>query len=312
MTSDITGVVLMTFGSAITADDVPRYLTSVRRGNPPDAASVDEFKRRYDLVGRSPLVDITVAQAAALQLMLDARHGAGSHAVEAGMLHSAPGIATAVERCAARGATSITGIIMSPQYSPVIMAGYNRAISAAAESVGISVVVAGAWHRETNYIASQVAAVSDALDGMPPSVRDAIPVVFTAHSLPLSVVERDQNYIAQLRETVSAVATAASLPSQRVHFAYQSAGHTQEEWLTPDFKDLMPGFRDAGHHHLLLVPTQFVADHLEVLYDIDIAGAEEARQCGLTFSRTRIANTDPSFIGALASVVSRSAPVAAP
>jgi len=299
------GVLLMTYGSAVTADDVPAYLRSVYRGRDPDPALVAEFQRRYRLVGRSPLVDITRAQGAALQQLLDAEAGPGRYRVEVGMLHSAPWIADAVDRLAAAGVRRLLGIVLAPQFSPIIMGGYGRAVDAAAPALGpdAAVTVAGPWHDTPGFLDSLADRVGDALDRLHGRGLVGVPVVFTAHSLPKAVVDRDPGYLDQLRDTVDAVVARAGLDPGRWQFAYQSAGHTPEEWLKPDLKDLLPGIRAAGHAGVLVVPVQFLADHLEILYDIDVAAREEAEEAGLEFHRIELPNTSPAFIRALAQVV---------
>jgi protoporphyrin/coproporphyrin ferrochelatase len=302
-----TAVLLMTFGSAVTSADVPAYLRSVRGGGEPSAEVVKEFQRRYDLVGRSPLIDITRAQGEALQRLLDDRHGEGSHLVEVGMLHSAPLIGDAVQRLAAAGPARLLGVVLAPQYSPIIMGGYPRALAGAAGRwlPGVPVAVAGPWHDVPAFLDLLAARVREALGRLPADQQDTVPVLFTAHSLPKPVVERDRAYLDQLAETIDRVADRLALPRDRWRFAYQSAGHTPEEWLKPDLKDLLPGIRAAGHRGVLVVPVQFLADHLEILYDIDIAAAEEAADAGLEFRRIELPNTAPGFIGALADVVAR-------
>jgi ferrochelatase len=130
-------------------------------------------------------------------------------------------------------------------------------------------------------------------------------VILTAHSLPRPVVDREPEYIEQLMATVHAVVARAELAPGRWQFAYQSAGHSPEEWLKPDLKDLFPDLRAAGHEELLIVPVQFLADHLEILYDIDIAAREEAEAAGIGFNRIELLNTSPTFIHALSAVVAR-------
>jgi len=88
-------------------------------------------------------------------------------------------------------------------------------------------------------------------------------------------------------------------------FCYQSAGHTPEECLKPDFADVMPELRAAGNTHVLIAPVQFLADHLEILYDIEIAAREQAESVGMQFARTESLNTSPLFIKALAAVVQK-------
>jgi ferrochelatase len=300
-------VLLMTFGSAVTSADVPAYLRSVRGGAEPSAAVVGEFQRRYDLVGRSPLIDLTRAQGLALQRLLDDEHGHGRYRVEVGMLHSEPRIDDAVARLVAAGPAWLLGIVLAPQYSPIIMGGYPRALAAAADRhlPGVPWTVAGPWHDLPAFQDLLATRVREALQRLPSEQRDTIPVLFTAHSLPRPVVERDRAYLDQLAATIDGVAERLGLPPARWQFAYQSAGHTPEEWLKPDLKDLLPGIRAAGHRGVLVVPVQFLADHLEILYDLDVAAAEEAAEAGLEFHRIELPNTAPGFIRALAEVVRR-------
>jgi ferrochelatase len=299
------GIVLATFGSAVTADDVPAYLRSVRGGRevPPDL--IEEFQRRYSLIGRSPLIDITQAQVLALQSLLDSEAGDDA-VVAAGMLHSEPSLASALDTVHACGVRRIVVVVLAPQYSPIILAGYERAVAAwSADHPDVDIHIAGAWHLIPEWIAALAERVAEALTNLAPASRDSMPIIFTAHSLPRPVVDRDPGYIAQLHDTAFAVATALGLDASRWSFAYQSAGHTPEEWLTPDVKDLFPRFRDAGVTELLIVPLQFLADHLEILYDIDIAAQEEAAAAGITMRRIELPNLQPAFIRALAAVVAR-------
>jgi len=302
-----TGVLLMTYGSAPTADDVPAFLQSVRGGRPADQDLIAEFRRRYQLIGFSPLVRITQAQGQALQELLDREHGRGSFRVEVGMLHSEPRIDAALQRLAAADATPVVGVILSPQWSPIIMGGYRRAVDAATAHLGseLDVRVVEAWHQLPSFIDALAEKVTDALARFPESERGLVPVILTAHSLPKTVVDREPEYLEQLMETVHAVVARAALRDGQWRFAYQSAGHTPEEWLKPDLKDLLPGLRRAGATDVLVVPVQFLADHLEILYDIDVAAREEAEQAGLRFHRIGLMNTSPSFIRALADVVDR-------
>jgi ferrochelatase len=147
--------------------------------------------------------------------------------------------------------------------------------------------------------------VRAALGGLPAEERESAPVLLTAHSLPQSVVDKEPGYLDQIMETVRAVAERAGLGPERWSFAYQSAGHSPEPWLTPDMKDLLPGLAEAGHKNVLMVPVQFVADHLETLYDIDVAAREEAEEVGMGFHRIEMFNVAPDFIGVLANVVRR-------
>ncbi len=300
------GALLMTYGSPTSLDDVATYMTRVRGGREPEPELVTEFRRRYQVIGGSPLVAITRAQAEALEAALG-----GEVPVAPGMRFSEPTVEQALRDLASRGVTRVAGIILSPQYSPLIMGGYGRAVDAAREAMAADgaeppeVVMAGAWHREPGFIAALAGRIAESLARVPADERDAVPVLLTAHSLPRRVADQEPDYLAQLEETASAVAAAAGLDRERWTFCWQSAGHEPGEWMKPDFADLMPILAAQGHRRVLVAPVQFLADHLEILYDIDIGAREQAEAAGLSFSRIESLNTDPRFISALKAVVRR-------
>ena len=295
-----TGVLLMTYGAARTPEEVPEYLQTVYKGNAPQEL-IDDFVERCRLVGGSPLVEITKGQATALEEHL----GAG-YRVEAGMRHTEPFISAGVERLARDGVDRIIAIVMSPQYSPHIMGGYLTEVEEAHRRVcpDVGLQVAGPWHDLPSFLDALAGKVRDALDKVPAEERDSVPVLLTSHSLPERVVEREHDYLEQMRATAEGVVERVGL-GDRWRWAYQSAGHSPEPWLQPDMRDLLPGIAAEGHSRVLMVPVQFLADHLETLYDIDVAGAEEAEECGLVFQRIEMFNTDESFIAVLGAVVRR-------
>src|SRR5438270_4502438 len=300
------GVILMTYGSPTTLDDIPTYLKNVRGGRPADDALITEFQRRYRLIGGSPLLRITREQAAALQEELKRQQADGPEFhVVAGMRFAPPFIADVVPEAAA-GAQKLIGVIMSPQYSPIIMSGYVRTLEEAVATLqrdDLELRIAHDWHLQPLFLQALVERVQQALNRFPPAVRERVPVLLTAHSMPRRVVEREPDYINYLKETAAAVAELAGLPKNRWMFCYQSAGHTPEEWLKPDFADIMPELRATGHTHVLIAPVQFLADHLEILYDIEIGARQQAEEHGIQFARTESLNTSPLFIKALAEVV---------
>jgi ferrochelatase len=288
-----TGVLLMTYGAPRDDADLPRYLAAARGGRTPADDLVAEMRRRYARIGGSPLISITHAQAGALEAELG-----GAYVAAAGMRFSDPSIHDAALRLLERGADAIIGICMSPQWSPTLMGGYATALSEAAAGAGVPSVIAPAWYGETAYIAATAERLRDAQRDADASTA----VIFTAHSLPKRVFDAEPEYVAQLHETAVLVASEAGLARGAWHWAYQSAGHTQEEWLRPDLKDVFPRIASLGARDVLIVPVQFLADHLEVLYDLDIAAAEEARRAGLRYRRVAMPNTRGSFIRALAAV----------
>ena len=304
------GVLLMTYGSPATLDDVPQYLSNVRGGRPLDPEEetelVAEFRRRYELIGGSPLLRITREQAAALQRELTRRHPDGPEFhVDAGMRFAPPYVKDVLPEVA-HDADTLVGIIMSPQYSPILMRGYLTAFAegvAALHRDDLRSAVAGDWHLEPHFVEAIANRLTQALNRFAPDVRERVPVLLSAHSMPLSVIEKEPDYINHLKETAAAVAQQVGLADDRWMFCYQSAGHTPEPWLKPDFADMMPVLAAEGHTHVLIAPVQFLSDHLEILYDIEVGAREQAEEHGIAFARTESLNTASPFIAALADVV---------
>ncbi len=297
------GVLLMTYGSpaSLEREDIRAYLARVRGGREPDGELVDEFTRRYRVIGGSPLIEITRAQAAALADALGWR-------VEVGMRFSEPSILAGLRALADAGVSKVAAIILSPQYSALLMSGYARAIDEARTALGDAapdVFVAGAWHEEPGFVAALGRRVVDALAGLTPEERATVRVLMTAHSLPKRVAEQEPDYLAQLRATAKAVAVKAGLSDRDWIFCWQSAGHEPGEWMKPDFADLMPGIAGSGGRSVLVAPVQFLADHLEILYDVDVGAREQAERCGLNFLRIASLNADRDLVEALAAVARR-------
>ncbi len=301
MTSTV-GVVLMTFGTARTAADVPAYLSSVRGGHEAPADLIAEFTRRFELVGGSPLVEITERQAEAVEVTLNASASATTHfQVRAGMRHSTPTIRAAVESLIKAGADHLIGIVMSPQFSPRIMGGYITAFDQAVQALnfGGPTAVAQSWWRQPSFLSGLAAHLRAVLD----QSEATTPVIFSAHSLPRSVADTEPEYLAALVATAEHVARQTNLPRDRWRFSYQSAGHTREEWLKPDLADIFPILQAEGHQRVVIAPVQFLSDHLEVLYDIDVAARDQAAAARLHLLRTPSLNDSPHLAAALAAVV---------
>ncbi len=305
--ADRVGVVLMTYGSPETLSDIPSYLKNVRGGRDPGERLIHEFRRRYKLIGGSPLLRITRAQGAALEKELNAAPGRTIYHVLAGMRYAPPFVADVVPE-AAEYAHTIVGIIMSPQYSETIMEGYVSLISDAVKELGrrgLCLRVAREWHLQPHMIKAFGEKVTAGLRGFEGSYGGQVHVLMTAHSMPKRIVDNEPEYIEQLRQTATAVAREANIRADLWSFCYQSAGHTPEEWLKPDFADVLPALRAAGLRNVLVAPIQFVADHLETLYDLDVAARHQAEAAGMAFARTEALNDSPLFIKALAALVVR-------
>lgn len=293
----------MTYGSpaSLEREDVRSYLSLVRNGREPNSQLVDEFTRRYRVIGGSPLIQITRGQAAALEDTL-------GWPVEVGMRFSEPAIHAGLGALAHAGVTKVAALILSPQYSPLLMSGYQQALDearAALDGRAPDVEVASAWYEEPPFVAALARRVTETMARESPADRSETRVLMTAHSLPKRVSEQEPAYLAQLQATATAVAAAAGLEDRMWTFCWQSAGHEPGEWMTPDFADLMPEIAASGCRSVLVVPVQFLADHLEVLYDIDVGAREQAERCGLTFRRIDSFNVDPGLTEALAAVCRR-------
>ncbi|HSW88241.1 MAG TPA: ferrochelatase [Candidatus Saccharimonadales bacterium] len=297
-------VVLMTYGSPATLDDIPEYLKRIYGGKDASGEVITEFRRRYDMIGGSPLVKITQEQATALEKELN-KSGKQTFRVAAGMRFSHPFIEKVIKEIAS-DADQVIGIIMSPQYSPIIMSGYVKELKetvARLQKNDLKLTIAEDWHLQPYFIQALAERVQQAIDKHPEEVRKTLTVLFSAHSMPKKVIDKEPDYINHLKETAAAVAKLLNLKDDRWMFCYQSAGHTPEEWLKPDFVDIMPELEKAGKKHVIIAPVQFLADHLEILYDVGIGAKEQAEEHGIHFARTESLNTSPLFIKALASVV---------
>jgi ferrochelatase len=224
------------------------------------------------------------------------------------MRFSAPTVGEALDGLVGAGLRQVVALVMSPQSSQLLMGGYGRALDEARVGLGTAapeVRVAGAWHMEPAFLDALAGRIGEGLQRFPTGDRGRVPVLLTAHSIPRRVAEQEPGYVRQLRQTAKAVAGRARIPPGRWTFCWQSAGHEPGEWMRPDFADLMPRLAAIGHRAVLVAPVQFLADHLEILYDIDVAARAQAEAVGLRFQRIESLNLDARFIDALRSVVLR-------
>jgi ferrochelatase len=303
MTTDRPGVLLMTYGSpaSLEPEDLRAYLARVRGGREPDPPLVDEFTRRYRLIGGSPLIARTREQADALSEWL-------GWPVQIGMRFSEPSIRAGIRKLIHVGVTEIAAIVLSPQYSPLLMGGYGRAIDEAQAELGDEaprVVVSGAWHEEPAFVRALASRALELLRALSTADHRPAHVLMTAHSLPKRIAEQEPDYLAQLRTTAESVAVRAGLADDDWTFCWQSAGHEPGEWMKPDFADLIPEIAASGRRSVIVVPVQFLSDHLETLYDVDIGAREQAERHGVSLRRVPSLNADPDLIEALATVARR-------
>ena len=293
-----TAVMLMAYGTPRHRDEIEPYYTDIRRGRPPTPEALADLVARYEAIGGlSPLAELTERQQQRLQQELDAIDP-GGYRVELGLKHADPKIEASVEQLASEGVTKITGLVLAPHYSTYSIGQYLDRTRTAAEPHGISVSGVDSWATEpafVEFIASDLAA---RLEHMPADSH----VVFTAHSLPQRIIDSGDPYPDELRSTAQAVAARVGLEEGNGwSIGWQSAGRTPEPWIGPDILDVIDGLGANGTHRGVIVSAVgFVADHLEVLYDLDIEARARAEQAGLAFDRTACVNDDPAVLHALA------------
>ena len=295
MKHERTAVLLMGYGTPRTRADILPYYTDIRRGNPPTTQQLAELTARYEAIGGiSPLAQRTEAQRSALQSALD--HGApGCYHVALGMKHADPFIEQSVDELASAGFARIVGLVLAPHYSAFSVGQYLDRLAVAAAPHGIAVSEIKSWATEPAFVEFIGSDLRARLSTMPDETR----VLFTAHSLPQRILASDDPYPSQLQATAEGVAAAAAIDNWGL--AWQSAGRTAEPWLGPDILQVIDELGADGHTRGVLVSAVgFVADHLEVLYDLDIEACERAGSHGLAFARTTCVNDDAAVMRALA------------
>lgn len=301
-------LLFLAYGGPDSLDDVEEYLLDIRGGRETPKALVEEIKERYALIGgRSPLLEITRAQSRAVADRLNAELD-GLHFVSyVGMRHWRPYIRETIADVVANGHDSVVAIVMAPHYSRMSVGKYREQLEAAIEDTGalLDVTFIGSWHDHPGFIEAIANNVHAARRRFPAAVRDDVTVVFTAHSLPAALIQQGDPYDEQLRETARLVAERAGIAEDRWTFSYQSAGAStpRVKWLGPQIEDVVVELAEAGRTNILVVPVGFVADHVEILYDIDIEARQEAEKAGARLERTESMNTNPQFIAAVADIV---------
>jgi ferrochelatase len=286
----------MAHGTPGNADEIAAFYTRIRRGRPPDAAQLAELEGRYRAIGGvSPLAERTRAQVTAVRAELE-RRGPGRYVVSFGAKHTDPLIEKAAAELATAGHAQVVGLVLTPHASSM---GSQEYLDRAAAELGATPFVAiGAWYGQPaliDLLASRVTAALGKANGRKH-------VIFTAHSLPERIRDSGDTYPEQVAESAALVARRAGLDGWSV--AWQSAGRTPEPWLGPDVRDVVRQLgADAGTDTVVVCPIGFVADHLEVLYDLDIEVSRVAAEAGLEYARTASLNNDPALVEVLADLI---------
>ena len=292
-------LLVMAYGTPRDLDDVEAYYTDIRHGRPPPPELLHELRERYRAIGgRSPLLELTKEQARGIaeRVGLDAY---------VGQKHAAPFIPDAIEQMMEDGVTRAVGLVLAPHFSTMSIGDYKRRARAAAAETGWGgrIDFVDSWHLEPGYVDFLTREVARAVRSLPSTPVEKAVVLFTAHSLPEKILQAGDPYPRQLEETARAVAQQAGLSNWQV--GWQSAGRTDVPWLGPDILEMLPRLAADAVRGVVICPCGFVADHLEVLYDIDIEAQAAARDLDIELARTRSPNADPHFLDALATVVKR-------
>lgn len=291
------GVLVMAYGTPKAPGEIADYYTHIRRGRPPTDEELAELTARYEAIGGvSPLAERTEAQRTAIAAALEARTGRAVPTA-LGQKHAPPYVEDGVRALATSGATRVVGLVLAPHYSRASVGAYHERAGAAARSAGVEYLPIDSWHLLPALVDFLADAILDARRGLPARHK----VLFSAHSLPERALEGDP-YPEELYETASAVAARVGLlPWPDWALCWQSAGRTPERWRGPDLSEVVRELGATGRADGVLVcPQGFTADHLEVLYDLDIEARRVAENAGLAFARTRSVNADPAVMDGLA------------
>src|ERR1044071_8643752 len=228
-TSPMIGLLAMAYGGPNNIDEVEPYLLDVRGYRPTASEIIHEVRERYrEIGGRSPIFERTQDQASTIEAALN-KSGEDFKAF-VGMRHWHPYIKDTLTEMCAQGISQVVGLVMAPHYSRMSIGAYFKKIEEA--NLPIEVVRVEDWHLEPGYLVALAKRVRDALERFPEDIRQDVPVIFTAHSLPQRILEWDDPYPTQLKATVEAV--MARLGPHPHEFAFQSAAMTPDPWLGPD------------------------------------------------------------------------------
>lgn len=303
MTSNKIGVLVMSYGTPKSLDDVEPYYTHIRRGHAPSAEQLKELTDRYEAIvgGVFPLRANTDAQVAGLQAELE-KKAPGKYVCYQGLKHAEPFIEDGIEQLAKDGIKKAIGIVLAPHYSIMSIGGYLKRAKQKAEELGVEFAGVESYHLHPKLVEALATRVKAQLDVLTPQRGDKpVKVLFSAHSLPEKILAMGDPYQEQLLATSKAIAEKLAIEDWQ--FTWQSAGRTAEPWLGPDILDTIDELAAQGYKAILSAPIGFVSDHLEVLYDLDIEAKAKATDLGVAFERTAMLNTDPLYMETLAEEV---------
>jgi ferrochelatase len=304
-------VLLVAFGGPTRPEEIRPFLEIVTRGRRIPAARLEEVAHHYERMpgGRSPLTELTRAQAAALEGALAA--SGVPLPVYVGMRNWHPFLHETLAEIAASGHRRVLAVILSALRCEASWDRYRDDVAAARAHTprAPEVDFADPWFAHHGFLDAVTARARAALAAVPAGRRAWTPLVFTAHSIPVAMAE-DAPYVAEL--TAIAHAVVGRLEHRRFSIAYQSrSGAPGDRWLEPDINAVIRSLGEEREREVVVVPAGFVCDHVEVLYDLDVEARATAEASGVTMHRAAAVNDHPDFIAALADVVRRAVRAAA-
>jgi ferrochelatase len=289
-----TGVLLLAHGSPASVEDIPEFLLQVTRGRAVPSEVVEEIKHRYGLIGRSPLTELTMRQGELLSAELGLP-------VYVGMRNWKPFIADVVRTMAGEGIENAVVICLAPQNSRTSVGLYHAALGAESELL-FSVNFVESWHDHPLLIKAFAEKFSSGWTNACREFGQKIPVVFTAHSVPQRTIADGDPYEKQAKETAALVAAEASIAREDCSFAFQSQGMSGGPWLGPTVEETILMLKTQGCGGIFVQPIGFLCDHVEVLFDIDIAFKKFAEAEGMQLWRAESLNDSPLLTAALADI----------
>lgn len=297
-----TAILLLTFGGPDSPEAISPFLESVMKNRTPSSELLDTIKKRYcQIGGKSPLTELTRKQAEALQRLLEKKTKA-SFKVCIGMRHWHPFIKDALAKITEAGCKNIIAICMTPQRSNYSADGYEKDISEGLKDLKErpKVTFVSEWHLNRCFHEAVAEKIAEAIIPCQKN-KQKTAVIFSAHSLPLKFVDKDDPYVDQIKETINGVISYTG-PLDWI-LGYQSRGLAPEKWLEPTVDSILESLPGDGYKNVVIVPIVFVSDHIETLYDIDIVYRQKAESLGLNFNRSKSLNDSPKFIEALSEIV---------
>jgi protoporphyrin/coproporphyrin ferrochelatase len=292
-------VILMGFGGPGTNGEVRPFLDRVLAGRPIQRERYEEVVRHYEVLGgRSPYNEITTRQAAALEERL--RRTGIAAPVVAGFRFMSPSFDDVLLDLKQHGILRAFGFVLAAHRCEASWDRYLDELNRARGRLGgdaPEVEYAPQWHNEPDFITAVADRVICALADFEAASRSHAELIFTAHSIPLSMNGRGK-YVEQLNESARLV--AQRLGRTKWTLAFQSrSGSPREPWLEPDIRDAL---RRVGNRHAVVVPLGFLCDHVEVLYDLDVEAAGVAHEAGVTMARASTVGEHPAFIAMMARI----------